>query len=968
MGKIINYILFIILCNVFFLKGTQAQFYSAGQDPASVKWMQIQTDHFQVIFPKGYEEQAKYITDLLQWSYDNVSQSLEHMPRKVSVIVHTHTTVSNGFVSWAPRRIELYATPPSDNDFHHWMERLVVHEFRHIVQIDKLNQGLTRLLGILFGEMGTGAVVGHIPLWFMEGDAVVTETVFTRAGRGRLPVFEQGLRAQVLNRGIYSYSKAKFGSYKDYVPNHYELGYQLVAAARVKFGTKIYSPVINNIARRPWSLFPFSGEVRRQFGYSQTQHYKRTFGLLDSLWQNQYDNHYYTSSTTISLPRKLYTDYLYPQWINDSTLIALKNGLDNIPTVIKIDLGGNETALFKPGYVNPNSLHATGSKIIWSQFRPDPRWEHRNYAEIYTYDLLTGEQNRISDKGKFFSPALSPDGLKIAAVEVSHETQYSLVVLDAATGTELWRFNYPGNDFIMQPSWHQGGEKIVVVVLDHEGKRFDEINIRIESADTKLRIDNTDISTPVYIGNDLIFHGTWSGIDNLFILKQGETEPQMIVSSEYGAVNPSINPSSGLLAYSNYTHKGYQLKIIDLKENESFPLTSVSNHSVAFYKTLEKQEEGIAELSQVERNIYTVKPYSRLANLLHLHSWFPAYLDIDNIEFTPGVSLLFQNKLSTSFAQLGYSWDLNSETGKYTASYTYNGWYPVMELTAETGNRRLYYNADDEERNFLWRQNDVNLAISVPLRSQYNEYFIGITPQIRFGFSQATNSNQTPDSIFAGNNNYIRFKESNFLTQGYRLFAYNQRRSVQRDIYPRFAQTVELQYRHTPWQGADMGSIFAIRGVLFLPSFIRHHGIRLSAAMQRKQLGDNDREQGTYSILFNFNDAIAYPRGMVHQNHQDLITLSADYTLPLWYPDLNIPHIAYIKRFHTNLFYDFANAKQFPSEQNATGLKESFYSYGIGLTSDLHLFGFVAPFSLGVQMSLPNGGDPVFRFIYSTSI
>jgi hypothetical protein len=968
MRKINNYIFLLILCQAFFSGGVQAQFYSAGQDPASIKWMQIQTDHFQVIFPQGYEEQASYITDLLQWSYENVSQSLEHQPRKVSVIVHTHTTVSNGFVSWAPRRIELYATPPSDNDFHHWMERLVVHEFRHIVQIDKLNQGLTRLLGILFGEMGTGAVVGHIPLWFMEGDAVVTETVFTRAGRGRLPVFEQGLRAQVLNQGIHSYSKARFGSYKDFVPNYYELGYQLVAAARVKYGPNIFSPVINNVARRPLTLIPFSGEIKRQFGYSQSQHYKRTFGLLDSLWRIQYNNHSYTPSEAINQKPKLFTSYLYPHWINDSTLVALKKGLKDIPSVIKTDKKGNETILFKPGYVYPNSLHATEAKVVWSQLRPDPRWEHRNFAEIITYDLSTGERKRISDKGKFFSPALSPDGLKVATVEVTYENLYSLVILDANSGKELWRFNYPDNDFIMQPAWHKSGEKIVVVALNDQGKKLDEIYLDSKARNTRLQVNNVDVSTPVYIENDLIFHGTWSGIDNLYILREGNTEPLIFVSSEYGAVNPSVNPSFDQLAYSSYTDMGYQLKTMSLANGENIPLSSVNNHSFAFYKTLEKQEEGIAEPKQVEQNTYTIKRYSRIANLFHLHSWFPAYLDIDNIEVNPGASLLFQNKLSTSFATLGYSWDLNSETGKYAASYIYNGWYPVLELSAETGNRRLYYNADNEDRNFLWRQNEVNLAISLPLSSQYNEYFIGINPQLSLGFTQATQSNQTPDSIYAGNSSYVSLKETNFYTQGYRVYAYNQRRSVERDIYPRFAQTVEFQYKHTPWQGADMGSIVAMRGALFLPSFIRHHGIRLSAALQRKERGENNREQGTYSIFFNFGDVIAYPRGMIHQNHQYLTAFTADYTLPLWYPDLNIPHVVYIKRFRANLFYDFAYAQQFPSELNRAGLNENFYSYGIGLTSDLHLFGFVAPFSLGVQMSLPNGDDPVFRFIYSTGL
>ena len=49
---------------------------------------------------------------------------------------------------------------PSQDPSDTWLEHLCVHEFRHVVQIDKVNQGLTKILYYLFGEQITIAITG----------------------------------------------------------------------------------------------------------------------------------------------------------------------------------------------------------------------------------------------------------------------------------------------------------------------------------------------------------------------------------------------------------------------------------------------------------------------------------------------------------------------------------------------------------------------------------------------------------------------------------------------------------------------------------------------------------------------------------------------------------------------------------------------------------------------------------------
>ncbi|MFC2152166.1 hypothetical protein ACFLSE_06520, partial [Bacteroidota bacterium] len=217
----------ILFLSTLFIHRSFAQFYSTGQEPSLAKWNQINTNNFQIIFQKEFEDQARKIANTLDYYYFKVGESLNHSPKKISVIVHNQTILSNGYVAWAPKRMELFATPPQDISPDPWLDHLCIHELRHVIQIDKLNQGITKLLALVFGQQAIGLIAGQLPMWYYEGDAVCTETALTEFGRGRLPSFERGIKTHLLSEEKrYSFDQSLFGSYTRYVPNHYEFGYQ----------------------------------------------------------------------------------------------------------------------------------------------------------------------------------------------------------------------------------------------------------------------------------------------------------------------------------------------------------------------------------------------------------------------------------------------------------------------------------------------------------------------------------------------------------------------------------------------------------------------------------------------------------------------------------------------------------------------------------------------------------------------
>src|SRR5690606_31261164 len=115
-----------------------SQIFNDDQYPPSVKWRQIQTENFQLIYPSAFENEAQQLADKLTKLRELVSADLGKEPRKISIILHNQTVESNGNVQLAPRRSEFFTTPPQQGDFQNWLDNLAIHELRHVVQFDKL--------------------------------------------------------------------------------------------------------------------------------------------------------------------------------------------------------------------------------------------------------------------------------------------------------------------------------------------------------------------------------------------------------------------------------------------------------------------------------------------------------------------------------------------------------------------------------------------------------------------------------------------------------------------------------------------------------------------------------------------------------------------------------------------------------------------------------------------------------------
>jgi len=391
---------------IFTILSAKAQFFNAGQEPSGKKWLKINSLNFEVIFPEGFEKEGLKVTGLLEKAYKDVGKSLKHQPKKVSVILHNQTVKSNAFLGWAPSRIEMYTTPHQGIYAQEWLEQLAIHEFRHRVQLGKIEEEMPKLLHYLFGEQGAALIVAlHLPFWLIEGDAVCTETGLSLSGRGRLPDFYRETRALLASNIKYSYSKSYLGSYKDFVPDYYRMGYLITGGTRYLYNRMIWDSVWTRVSKRPFKFNALDKALKASLGLSQKKLYDTVYSHFQNLWSEEIKHLKTSPNQLVSKPATQYTHFLHGKKIAGNQYFAYKKTLNDIDHFVLLDESGKTKKITAPGYPFEESVSASDSFVVWSEYLFHPRWEHSDCSLLRIHPFFEGKPRSYKFKNKILAPS-----------------------------------------------------------------------------------------------------------------------------------------------------------------------------------------------------------------------------------------------------------------------------------------------------------------------------------------------------------------------------------------------------------------------------------------------------------------------------------------------------------------------------------------------------------------------------------
>ena len=979
-----------------------AQYFHTGQDPAFINWKQINTDEFQILFPKAYEEKARYMAAIFQDLLEKGGKDLQHRPKKFSVVVHTRSATSNGMVAWAPKRMEIFATSAPDNDSQLWIDHVSTHEYRHVIQIDKMEQGFTRILNCILGQQATMLVVGlYLPPWFLEGDAVCAETALGESGRGRSPFFEQELRAQLLEKGNYSYDKAINGSYRNYATDRYKLGYYLVGKARTHYGDQLWEQTLTRVARKPLGITSFSTGIKK--GMSEKRNavfsslsvnqkeilakgikvedvdweevknkntradgklmlYYDTMKELQWEWEVQDAQLELTPFKQLATREKYYTNKRYPHKTENGDVIVLKEGLADAAYFEIIDKNDQIDKLFVPGFDFDTGFDCFDGKLIWSERKNDLRWEKADKSVLVTYDSKSKKRNKIKYTNSLFAPDFSDNGNRIVAVETDDIGDNYLLIISADNNSVEQRIAANKNEFILSPKW-DGNNTIVYISLSKQGKQLRALDLASKKQTKMFDAGTSDISQLEVSKEHLFFTANFTGIDNIFAYNKSNSKLYQVTTSRFGGRDPHANGKE--LYYSDYTSDGYlpvKVKIESSHWKEwagtfsKFPLAESLSDQLA-----EKLNPDTTNLDRFE-----VKNYSKIGHLFNFHSWAPVFIDGLEQKADIGLSVASQNKLSTMLTTVGYKKEQGYNNGQFYVNLSYQGMFPIVDSKLTFGKQQARYRTranriaplkiDTILVNRTLKQWNWETSIRLPLNLSGGKYSTKITPKVSYSLVKLADMNYTPLATTQTNPlglGEYDFGKKNFTQQimEYQIFAYNIAKTAPRDVQYQWAQIVEFNYRHTPFGDSKLGETYSAESHLYFPGLFKHHGTKLYGGYQNRSKFDS-----------RFSNAIKSPRGMSNLYGEEIFSFGLDYAMPLAYPDWNLGPLAYFKRIKMNTFVDYGYQKGMftNANQDLFEYTDTFLTYGTELSTDLHVLRFSAPLDLGIRIGYENQTNNLF--------
>jgi hypothetical protein len=909
-----------LVFNVFLSK---AQIFDLEQHPAYLNWNKIKSPHFDIVFPDSLTREAQRVANLMEYLYRPVSQSLRDSMKRWPLILNATYADANGYVALAPKKSEWYPSAPQTNllGSGEWYQLLATHETRHIAQFDKLNHGVTKLFWLFGGEFGRlGYSSLAVPSWFWEGDAVCTETALSSTGRGRLPAFERDIRLLTLSDQKLTYFNSYLGSLKNYFPDHYRLGYVMNSYIRRKYGVEILDKTLRNVTR----FSTYGHSLKKYTGANTFKTFKLAISELDSLWNAQLKNIDVMPVKNLAIPnKKVWTNYLYPQYLNDSDIIALKTGLNNFYDLVKIKQSGFEQTLFCVYTNEPISVN--GNKISWSETKSDIRYGNASKSIVWVYDCASKKKILVKNDQSLYSPALSADGNKVVAVQLNPDRAYELVLFDIKKQQKTSLLKVAAPEILGTPSWSGDGLHVVFTRQGLYGKSIEMINCA--NLNTRVLIDKTftDITSPRLWNDYLIYNSTATGIDNLFALNLKNSKQYQVTSRIYGTYDAGINEQTKKIVFTDYKDaKGSVISETDL-DTAAWKLLSapIPSLSLNLHEKLVDQEFKTSLLvpSKYPQVDYPVSKYWAPHKFINIHSWhvipFPEYIGF-NVQST--------NLLNTFSLSYSGNYFTNEKVFQHLAELTFSKYFPLFQLGLVRNGRVQNISHNGEVTAYKWFETGAKAGVALPFSFSQGNLYSQLIVGYNFNKTKVTEKFYPID--WDQNNGYLNYNHAyiNFT----HLF-YAPKRSVKSH-----GLTLNAQFFTTKSMLSDYrGDLLSINLRTYLRGITRNHSLNFNFAYEKQN-----------PISYRFQSYIRFSRGYEYSYFDEVRKFEANYEFPICYPDLSLLRIAFLRRIKGNVFFDYSGVK------NKGTKVYQFNSTGGELIFDTNLFNILgADMQIGPRFS-----------------
>jgi hypothetical protein len=291
--------------------------------------------------------------------------------------------------------------------------------------------------------------------------------------------------------------------------------------------------------------------------------------------------------------------------------------------------------------------------------------------------------------------------------------------------------------------------------------------------------------------------------------------------------------------------------------------------------------------------------------------------------------------------------------------------YPIIDFDVQTGNRENNEEFGSYDAEFKWKEQTAEGGVRIPLQLTSSKYSRQVSIGNAIGFTRTTKFKNTTRRngalVYEGPGRYVPVFDTlayiykDQLNNGdliYNHFTFsfsNLLKRSRRDFLSPWGQTLNVELYNTPYGGDFKARLFALRYAVYFPGFFKHHFLYGRFAYQ-------ESFQGIETNTYLFRNTIAKPRGHSYPSDETFYSISANYALPLWYPDIAIGPVFNLQRIKANFFYDYGKGtgnifyyKPTSTTAYISSTNDVYQSVGVETTFDFNFLRFLPKFEIGLR-------------------
>ena len=542
-----------------------------------LNWFSIKGEHCVVHFHEGTERTAQVVAKIADEVWGPITSLYDYEPEPVHFVIKDIDDYSNGATYFFDNKIEIWSSALDFElrGFHNWLRNVISHEFTHMVQIQAalktkrtvpavyfqwLNYEDERRPDILYGFpnviVSYPLAMVNMPAWFAEGTAQYMRKDF---GYEKWDAHrDMILRSFALDNTLLTWNQMGLFD-KTSLGNEsvYNSGFALTRYISQKYGESKLAEITKKLGK--FTNFTFDAACEDVLGITGKQLYDEWSAFVKSSYRERVGKVLENKVTGEVITEEGFGNF-YPVFSQDGNKIFYisNKGSDylSLSSLYAYDRKSKTEKLLVSGIHSTVSQIPGTEKLLYAKLTEDnPGWA--NVHDLFTFDITTEKETRITNDLRANQPSISSDGKTIAFTFQKDGTgNLGIVTIDGKNFKQL-TFHANGEQ-VFNPRFSPDGAKIVFDYAFTHGR--DIAMVDTSGANLKFLLNSTsDERNPTFNRDgNLIYSCDKTGIFNLYSYNFNTKESKQLTNVTGGAFMPASD-SAGNIVYSGYTSKGYKL-------------------------------------------------------------------------------------------------------------------------------------------------------------------------------------------------------------------------------------------------------------------------------------------------------------------------------------------------------------------------------------------------------------------------